>query len=269
VAAEGNAKLEVEKLTQLVQNKVVSGYQLKTVEAAYDVAKANTEQARANITTAEINLNYTLIKAPSSGFISRLGKKQGSLVAPGDTEPLTVLSDVQNVHVYFSLGERDFVTFKEKYAGKTLNEKISQLPPVELLLADDSRYDKPGRIDIIDGQFDKTTGAITVRASFPNPNGLLRSGNTGKIRLSLQHKNVLLIPQSATMELQDRVFIYTVEDSNKVKRQSITVIGKSGTNFLVRDGVKPGDKIVISGWEHLQDGEVIQPEKLNESVTVN
>jgi membrane fusion protein, multidrug efflux system len=263
-AAEGaaaNAQLEIDKLTPLVQNKVVSEYQLKTAKAAHDIAKANIEQAKANVSTAQINLGYTLIKAPVSGYIGRLVKKQGSLVAPADVEALTQLSDVHDVHVYFSLSEKDFVSFKEQYPGTTLKDKLKQLPSVSLLLADNSAYTKQGKIDMIDGQFDKNTGAITLRASFDNPQGLLRSGNTGKIRLSLQHKDALIIPQSATVEMQDKVFVFAVADSNKVKKQAITIIGKSGSNYLVKDGVKVGDQIVLSGMDHLQEGMVIHPEK--------
>jgi len=256
-----NAQLEVDKLTPLVQNKVVSDYQLKTAKAAYAVAKANIEQARANVSTAQINLGYTLIKAPVNGYIGRLLKKQGSLVGPTDTESLTQLSDVHDVRVYFSLSEQDFVNFKEQYPGQTLKDKLKQVPSVYLLLADNTPYSRTGKIDMIDGQFDKTTGAITLRASFANPQGLLRSGNTGKIRLSLQHKDVLIVPQSATIEMQDKVFVYTVADSNKVKKQAITIIGRSGDNYLVKDGVKVGDQLVLSGMDHLQEGAVIKPEK--------
>lgn len=271
-AAEGalaSAQLEVDKLTPLVQNKVVSDYQLKTAKAAYDVAKANIEQAKANVSTAQINLGYTLIKAPVSGYIGRLLKKQGSLVAPADAEALTLLSDVHNVHVYFALGEQDFVSFKEQYPGQTLKDKLKQLPPVSLLLADNSQYTQPGKIDMIDGQFDKNTGAITLRASFPNAQGLLRSGNTGKIRLSLQHKDALIVPQSATVEMQDKVFVFAVADSNKVKKQAITIIGKSGNNYLVKDGVKAGDQIVLSGFDRLQEGTVIQPKKASDNLAKN
>jgi membrane fusion protein (multidrug efflux system) len=259
-AAVVNAQLEIEKLTPLVQNKVVSDYQLKTAKAAYDVAKANVEQAKANVSTAQINLGYTTIKAPVSGYIGRLLKKQGSLVAPADVDALTLLSDVHNVHVYFSLGEKDFVNFKEQYPGTTLKEKLKHLPLVTLLLADDSEFAQQGSIDMIDGQFDKTTAAITLRASFPNAQGLLRSGNTGKVRLSLQHKDALIVPQSATVEMQDKVFVFALADSNKVKRQPITIIGKTGNNYIVKDGVKPGDQIVLSGIDHLQEGEVIVPQ---------
>ncbi|MDO3642168.1 efflux RND transporter periplasmic adaptor subunit [Mucilaginibacter sp. L3T2-6] len=260
-AAAGNAELEVNKLTPLVENKVVSDYQLKTAKAALQVAKANIESAKANVATAQINLGYTLIKAPVSGYIGRLEKKQGSLVGPADPAALTQLSDVHDVHVYFSLSEKDFVNFKEQYAGATLTDKLKQLPTVSLVLADNSIYAKQGKVDMIDGQFDKTTGAITLRASFTNPQGLLRSGNTGKIRLGLQHKDVLMVPQSATIDMQDKVFVFAVADNNKVKKQAITVVGKSGDNYLVKDGVKPGDKIVLSGFDHLQDGTVIQPQQ--------
>ena len=261
-AAVANAQLEIDKLTPLVQNKVVSDYQLKTAKAAYDVAKAN-------VSTAQINLGYTTIKAPVSGYIGRLLKKQGSLVAPADVDALTLLSDVHNVHVYFSLGEKDFVNFKEQYPGETLKDKLKQLPPVTLLLADDSEFGKQGSIDMIDGQFDKNTGAITLRATFANAQGLLRSGNTGRIRLSLQHKNALMVPQSATVEMQDKTFVFAVADSNKVKKLPITIIGKSGDNYLVKDGVKAGDLIVLSGIDHLQEGEVIVPQKTSAKLAKN
>jgi membrane fusion protein (multidrug efflux system) len=265
-AALGNAQIEVDKLTPLVANKVVSDYQLKTAKATYQVAKANIESAKANVSTAQINVGYTLIKAPVSGYIGRLLKKQGSLVSPQDVAALTQLSDVHDVHVYFSLGEKDFVSFKEQYPGETLKDKLKHLPSVALLLADGSEYAKQGKIDVIDGQFDKTTGAITVRASFSNPNGLLRSGNTGKVRLSLQHTNALIVPESATIEMQDKVFVFALADSNKVKKVPISIVGKSGTNYLVNDGVKAGDQIVLSGIDHLQEGTIIAPQKAVDKV---
>jgi membrane fusion protein (multidrug efflux system) len=268
-AAIISAQLEVDKLTPLVANKVVSDYQLKSAKAAYAIAKANAEQAKAAVSSAQINLGYTLIKAPVNGYIGRLLKKQGSLVAPTDATPLTQLSDVHDVHVYFSLSEQDFVAFKVQYPGQSLKDKLKQLPPVSLVLADNTDYAKQGRVDMIDGQFDKTTGAITLRASFNNPQGLLRAGNTGKVRLGLLHKDALIVPQSATIELQDKVFVFALADSNKVKKQSITIIGKSGGNYLVKDGVKAGDQIVLSGIDHLQEGAVIQPQKTVAGIAKN
>jgi membrane fusion protein (multidrug efflux system) len=268
-AAQGNAQLEVEKLTPLVANKVVSDYQLKTAKAAAQIAKANIESAKANVSTAQINLGYTTIKAPVSGYIGRLLKKQGSLVSPQDAEALTQLSDVHDVHVYFSLGEKDFVGFKDQYTGLTLKDKIKHLPAVTLLLADNSEYTHTGKIDMIDGQFDKTTGAITVRATFPNAQGLIRSGNTGKIRLSLVHADALTVPESATLEMQDKIFVFALADSNKVKKVPITIGGKDGENYIVKDGLKAGDQIVLSGIDHLQEGTKIAPQKAADKVAKN
>lgn len=264
-AAILNAQLEIDKLTPLVQNKVISDVQLRAAQATYKSAKASSEQAKAMVATARINMGYTLITAPVSGYVGRLPKKQGALVSRTDPEALTHISDVHEVYAYFSLSENDFIRFKTQYPGNTLEEKLKSLPPVTLVLADNSLYQEAGRIDMIDGQFDKNTGAITLRAVFPNEKGLIRSGNTGKVRLSRQHDNAILVPQSATMEVQDKVFVFTVSQSNKVTRQPILVAGKSGNNYLVTDGVKAGDRIVFSGLDHLQEGAVIKPEQAKNS----
>jgi membrane fusion protein, multidrug efflux system len=262
-AALVNAEIEVEKKTKLVNNKVLADFQLKTAVAARNVAKANLEQAKAGVGSARINLGYTLIKAPTDGYIGRLLKKQGSLVTPSDVQALTDLSDIHELHVYFALGENDFVSFKNNFEGATLEEKIKKLPPITLVLSDQSEYAQQGKIDMVDGQFDKNTGAITLRATFPNKEGLLRSGNTGKVRLGKQHAKVLLVPQMATLEMQDKIFVYTVNDSNKVNKQPIEVIGKSGASYLVKGGIKDGDHIVYKGMDLLQEGQVIAPQQIS------
>lgn len=258
-AALLNAQLDVEKVTPLVQNKVVSDIQLKTVQAAQQVAKAHVAQAKAAVATAQINLDFTTIKAPVSGYIGRLPKKTGSLVGRNDPQPLTLLSDVHEVYAYFAMSENDFIRFKAAYPGVNLQEKIKQLPPVSLVLADNGLYSQQGKIDMIDGQFDKNTGAITLRATFDNPQGLLRSGNTGKVRLGQTHRSAIVVPQEATLEIQDKVFVYAVRDSNKVYKQALTIIGKSGTDYLVGEGLKAGDRIVFSNLDHLQEGGKINP----------
>lgn len=260
-AALINAQLEIDKLTPLVQNKVVSDYQLKAAKASHRIATANLDQAKAMVASARINLGYTTITAPVSGYIGRLPKKQGSLVSSSDIEPLTKLSDVHEVYAYFSLGETDFINFKAQYSGNTINDKIKKLPPVTLILADNNAYAQAGKIDMVDGQFDKNTGAITLRATFPNANGTLRSGNTGRIRLGIQHEDAILVPQSATIEMQDKIFVFTVDKENKVNKMPITVIGKSGSDYLIKEGVKSGDQIVLSGIDKLQEGQAIQPTK--------
>jgi membrane fusion protein (multidrug efflux system) len=269
-AAEGavaQANLEVVKLTPLVENNVVSDHQLKVAKAAYQVAVSNLQQAKAMVATARIDLGYTLIKAPLNGYISRLLRKQGSLIGPQDAQPLTLLSDVHQVHVYFALAETDFIRFKNQYGGASLKEKIAQLPLISLILSDQSTYTSPGKIDMVDGQFDRTTGSIVLRASFPNIGGVLRSGNTGKVRLPLAHTNIAVVPQAATVELQDKVFVFVLNDSNKVMRQPIEIVGRSGTDYLVQGGVRSGDRIVTEGLDHLQEGQVIQPQPMkNRSV---
>jgi len=265
-AAALNAQLEVEKLTPLVQNKVISDYQLKTAKASLSIAKANVAQSKATVGNAQINLGYTTIKAPVSGYIGRLPKKQGSQISPADVEALTKLSDIKEIYAYFSLGENEFINFKSQYEGNTINDKLKKLPPVSLVLSDNSVYTENGKIDMVDGQFDKTTGAITLRAKFPNSKGLLRSGNTGKVKLLIQHKNSLLVPQDATIEIQDKIFVFTVDSKNAVTKQPVTVSGKSGTDYLISEGIKVGDRIVTKGFESLPDGAVIIPEKIQKTV---
>lgn len=258
-----NAEINVNKLTPLVKNAVISDVQLKTAQAAYDAAKANVSQAEAMVQQAQINVGYAAIKAPVDGYIGRIPFKTGSLVGTTTAEPLTVLSEIRTMYAYFSLSENDFIQFKNRFSGNTVEEKIKQIPPVELMLADNSLYPVKGKVETVSGQFSNTMGAISFRASFPNTNGLLRSGNTGKIRIPLTLDTAVIVPQEATFELQDRVLVFIVGDSNKVASSPIHVTGRSGNYYLVDNGVKPGQKIVFSGLDRLQDGAVIQPQLIN------
>ncbi|WP_245552118.1 efflux RND transporter periplasmic adaptor subunit [Chitinophaga pinensis] len=256
-----NAQLEIDKVTPLVNNKVVSDMQLRTAKTAHEVATANVEQAKAMVASAAINLGYTNITAPVSGYIGRIPKKAGALISLNDPEALTKLSDVHEIYAYFSLSEGDFFSFKDNYDGSTLEEKLKNLPPAILVLADNHVYEEKGKVDMIDGQFEKNTGAITLRAVFPNAKGTIRTGNTGKVRLLREHKAAIIVPQAATIEIQDRIFVYTLDKDNKTVRQAITVIGSTGNQYLVSDGVKSGDRIVVSGVDRLKEGMEIKPEK--------
>lgn len=255
-----NAELEEEKKVRLVDNKIVTDYQLRTAKAVKAAAKARVEQAKSAVEAAKINVNYTSIRATSNGYIGRLEKKQGSLISTADPQPLTVLSNVEKLHVYFSLAENDFIAFKNATPGKTLQEKINNLPAVHLLLSDENIYEHQGKVDMVDGQFDKNTAAITLRATFENPQGVLRSGNTGRIILPKTFAQAVLVPQLATREIQDKIFVFTVSKDNKVIQQAIQVLAKSGENYLVETGVKPGDQIVYKGIDLLQDGQLITPQ---------
>jgi len=271
LAAQANmekAKVEVDRLTPLVENNVISDVQLKTAKAAYDAAKASVEQSKAMVGNAQINVGYTYIKAPVSGYIGRIPYKLGSLVGKGEDQPLTVLSDVSEVYAYFSMSESDFIVFKNKYEGNTLEEKIKHVPPVELILADDSTYTQKGKIELVEGQFDKTVGAINFRASFPNPSRILRTGNTGKIRLPQMFKSVLIVPQDATFEIQDKTFVYAVGDSNKIVTKPITISGRTTNYYYVSNGLKAGEKIVLFSQSTmlmggLRDGMRITPQSVS------
>lgn len=258
------SEMEIEKLTPLVENQVISPYQLKTAKASKQIAAARMDQAKTLVRTAEINLGYTTIKAPVNGYLGRLPKKQGSIVSPSDVSPLTTLSDVHRVHVYFALGEQDFFRFK-----KQASPPGAQTDDLSLFLADGQEYPEKGKIDMISGQFDQGTGTITLRATFPNTKAILRSGNTGKIQLSFPHENIILVPQQATIEVQDKVFVFLVNKENAVTRQPIEIIGKSGNNYLVTKGLSPGNRIVLKGFDYLADGTVIKPEKMEKILAKN
>ncbi len=266
LAAQANvqkAQVEVDRLVPLVDNKVISEVQLKTARAALDAAKAAEEQAKAGVGNARINVGYTYITAPVSGYIGRIPYKTGSLVGKSETMPLTVLSDINEVYAYFSMTEQDFIIFKQQFAGNTIEEKVKKVPGVELLLADNSVYAQKGKISSIDGQFDRTTGTISFRATFPNAGGMLRSGNTGKIRIPQLLSEVVIVPQEATFEIQDKVFVFAVGDSNKVASKPIGIAGKTASWYFVESGLKPGEKIVFAGTGNLQDGMVIVPQPIS------
>lgn len=266
MAAQANvsrAQVEVDRLAPLVENKVLSDVQLKTAKANYDAAVAAAEQAKAAVNNAQINIGYTIVKAPANGYIARIPFKTGSLVGKSDPQPLTILSDINEMYAYFSLSEPDFILFKNQFPGNTIEEKIKQVPAVELALADNSIYPGKGKISSIEGQFDRTTGAISVRATFPNPGGILRTGNTGKVRIPQQFNNAVVVPIEATFEVQDKVFVFVVGDSNKVASRPLTIAGKTTNYYFVSDGVKAGDKIVFSGVGNLQEGMPIAPQPIS------
>lgn len=258
-----NAQININKLTPLVQNNIVSDVQLKAAQAAYDAAAANVSQAEAMVQSAGINVGYTLIKAPADGYVGRIPHKTGSLVGLNTDEALTVISDINEVYAYFPLSENDFLQFKTEFEGNTIEDKIKKMPAVELVLPDGTIYQHKGKVQLVTGQFDNSVGAISFRAVFPNTERLLRSGNTGKVRIPEFHNNTLVVPQEATFEIQDKVFVFAVGDSNKVFSKPIVVSGKTPAYYFVESGVKAGDKIVFAGTGNLRDGMAIKPEPVS------
>lgn len=266
LAAQANlqtATINVSKLAPLVESNVVSDIQLKTAKAAQSAAIAMVSQAQAMVQQASINLGYTQIKSPVDGYVGRIPFKTGSLVGLTTPEALTVVSGVKEIYAYFSFSEKDFLQFREQFPGATIGEKIKSMPPVELVMADNSIYPQKGRVETVSGQFNNSMGAISFRAVFQNKDGLLRSGNTGRIRIPHLIDSTLALPQEATFELQDKVFVFVLADSNKVISTPVSVTGKAGNYYLVGKGLKAGDKVVYAGFDRLKDGAIIAPQPLS------
>ena len=268
-ASVANARLEVEKLTPLVQNKVLSAYQLKTAQSAYDFALAKEKQAKAKEGNARITLGFATIIAPVSGYIGRLSKKTGSLLAPADNQPLTYLSDNRGVHAYFSVGEADFVTFKDGLKGASIDDKLKNAAAVTMILPGGNEYPYNGSLDMVDAAFDKNTGAITLRATFPNKQGLLRSGNSGRIKLGLTQAGVIGIPQSATFEMQGKTFAFVIDKDNKARQVAVTISGSNENTYYISNGLSAGDQLVLKGMESLKDGVLVKPQQSNEKLASN
>ena len=253
------AKIDMEKLVPLVKSNVVSDIQLKGAQANYHVAQASVEQAKAALRSASVNLGYTVIKAPVSGYIGKIPFRIGSLVTKNQAGWLTMLSDVSEVYAYFSMSELDYIRFKKQYTGSSMQESLHQVPPVSLLLADGSRFSEQGSITTVSGQFDQATGSVRVRAVFANRLGLLRSGNTGTVVMESAYHQALMVPQASTVELQDKVFVFLLDKGNKVRKQAITVAARTTDSYVVGSGLNEGDTFVMVGVDKLQDGAVITP----------
>ena len=260
-----NAKLEMDRLKPLVSNEVISEVRLKSAKSDYDVAKASLDQATAAVRSAQINQGFTIITAPVSGYIGRIPKRIGNLVSKSDKEPMTVLSDVQDVYVYFSMNESDFLYFsklkikEDSLKGIKRNNKALKCPDATLIMADGEEYTSQGVVDAINGQVDRNTGAISLRASFPNHDNILRNGSTGTLKISEIKKDVIQIPQVATSELQDKTFVYVLDDQNKVYRKAITISGTSKSNYIISDGLALGDRIVLTGLDKITEGTKVLP----------
>ena len=250
----------------MVENDVISSVKLAAAQSDYEVAKAMLDQASAAVRSAQINKDFTTITAPVSGYIGRIPKRIGNLVGKGDKEPLTYLSDIQEVYVYFSMSESDYLYFSKMQAHQdsingvqyNQNKKLT-FPEVTLVLADGEAYPKKGIVDAVNGQVDRTTGAISLRATFPNQDNMLRSGSSGTLKVTEVKKNVIQIPQIAISDLQDKTFVYVVNKDNTVQRRNITISGKSKANYIVSEGLSEGERIIISGFDKLTDGSVITP----------
>ncbi|MEC4115098.1 efflux RND transporter periplasmic adaptor subunit [Myroides pelagicus] len=244
------ATLEVEKLEPLVEGKVVSLVQLNESKARYDAALAQVAQAKARLSSSKLNAEFALIKAPVSGYIGRIPSRIGNLVTPSDTQPLTQLSDISSVFVYFSLSEADFIAYlKEQKDGEV----------IELILADGSIYKHQGKLGFASGSIDRKTGSMTMKAVFENPNKLLRSGGSVRVVIKKVQNNVLKVSKLYVKDIQDKFFVFKLEQGNIVKMTPIDIIGSSGDYYLVKKGLNKGDRIASNRIDVLKDSMKVTP----------
>ena len=221
-------------------------------------AKAQLASAEAQLISANQNLAYTRVTSPSDGVAGTIPYRVGSLVSASSPSPLTVISDITQMYVYFSLTEKELLNLIRQDGSQT--EFLNSFPAVQLTLADGTLYADSGKIETVSGVIDQNTGAVSMRATFPNHGHLLRTGGTGNIQIPYSKENVIVIPQKATYEIQDKKFVYLLQPDNTVKNTEIEILNlNDGQNYVVTAGLKAGDKIVVENVSTLKDGATIKP----------
>jgi membrane fusion protein (multidrug efflux system) len=257
-ASVSTAKLAVNKVKPLVDKGIISKYELESAQYNYESAMATLAQANAALVNAKVNLGYTTVASPVNGVVGSIPFRLGSLVGSNTAEPLTTVSSIGNVYAYFAMNEKVLLNFTKSATG-SLAQKIKQLPAVSLLLSDGSEYTEKGRIETVNGLINTETGTVNIRARFPNPRGIIRSGSSTTVRIPNEIKDGLLIPQSATFELQDKIFAVTVGKDGKTKNVNITIMENTpGNYYVVTSGLNAGDQIVLEGVATLKDGSPIK-----------
>lgn len=254
-ASVGTARLTANSKEQLLKEKVVSDFDLQTARNSLLQAEATLAQAKAEEVNARNNLSYTEVKSPVDGVSGMLPYRVGALVDASITTPLTTVSDDEEMYVYFSMTESQILSLIRQY--KTLDEALKQMPEVELKLSDGLTYAHKGRIDAISGTIDTSTGAVSLRATFPNPEHMLRNGGSGTVIFPYVKENVLIIPQEATYEIQDKIFVYKVVDGKATSSQVTVFPINDGKEYIVEDGIKEGDTIIAEGAGLVQEGTVV------------
>jgi membrane fusion protein (multidrug efflux system) len=261
-AAVSTAKLAVNKVKPLVEKEIISKYDLESAQYNYESALATLAQANAALVNARVNLGYTTVTSPVNGVVGSIPFRLGSLVSSNNAEALTTVSSIGNVYAYFAMNEKVLLNFTQSTGS--LSQKIKEFPQVSLLLSDGSTYEEKGRIETVNGLINTETGTVNIRARFPNPRGVIRSGSSTTVRIPKEVKDGLIIPQSATFELQDKMFAVTVGKDGKTKNTNITILdSKAGNYYVVTSGLKAGDQIVLEGVATLKDGTQIKPQNQN------
>ena len=264
-ASVKSAKANLETITATERNKkmlhdqkIISDFEYQTAVNNLLTAKANLAQAEAAYTAAKQNLDFCTVKSPSDGVIGTFPYRIGALVSPSISEPLTTVSEIGDMYVYFSMTEKQLLDLTR--AGGTLKEQLEKMPAVKLQLADGTMYDAEGKIDAVSGVIDQTTGSVSMRAIFPIKQNILRSGGMANVVFPYTMSEIILIPQTATQEIQDKKFVYVLQPDSTLKHTEIQISNlNDGKNYIVTGGLKEGDQIVVEGVQTLQDGQKISP----------
>ena len=251
-AGVATAQLTYDSKKELYAKNVVSQYDLLTAENTLLTAKAQLAQAEAQRVNAANNLSYTVVKAPANGVVGTLPYRVGALVSASIPQPPTTVSDNSDVYVYFSMTENQLLNLTRQYGS--IANTLKNMPDVQLVLNDGSVYDRTGRIESISGVIDTSTGSVQLRAVFPNADGLLHSGGAGSVIVPNIHKDCVVVPQVATFELQNKVYVYKVEDGKAASSMIDVEKINNGREYIVKSGLTPGDVIVAEGVGLLREG---------------
>jgi membrane fusion protein (multidrug efflux system) len=252
IAEAKAAELETGKVKLLVEKKVVAATELDVAEARLAAAKARIDEARSAEANAQRRLSYTNVRAPFDGVLDRIPLKTGSLINEGSL--FTTLSDTRQVYAYFSVSETEYLRYKKSLAkGENAYRKV------RLELADGAGYSHTGLIETVEGEFEQNTGSIAFRARFPNPGKLLKHGASGKVKLTSELEGVVIVPQKAVFEMQDKNYVFVVDKENRVKMKSFHPQTRIAHFYVVESGLEPGERVVCEGVRNIRDGMVIKP----------
>lgn len=259
-AAEATAQLNLNSKKTLRQENVIGDFDVQMAENQLLTAKAQVAQAKAQVTNARNSLSYTVVKSPADGVVGTLPYRVGALVGSQMPQPLTTVSDNNEMYVYFSMSESQLLSMIRQFGS--MEEALAQMDDIRLELADGSKYEQAGRIESASGVVDRKTGTIQLRAVFQNPDKLLHSGSTGVVSIPTTYAGQIVIPVTATVQAQDKYRVYIVDENNIAHEKVISVIPQSnGTDYVVTDGLEVGQTIVARGAGMLRDGQDIKPNK--------
>ncbi len=251
-ATLATASLTLESRQKLFNEGVVSQFDLTSAENNKMVAEAALAQAEAQLVNADNNLSYTTITSPTNGVVGTLPYRVGALVSSAIAQPLTTVSDNSVMNAYFSMSENELLALIRRYGS--VEKAIKGMPAVELQLSDGSTYDKQGKVVSISGVINRSTGTVTLRADFANPNGLLHSGATGNVVIPSKRSDVIVIPQSATFELQNMTYVYKNVDGKASSAIITPTRVNGGKSYIVESGLNVGDQIIIEGVSLIREG---------------